>query len=63
MSENITGDNKSPGINEPLSSFPDSDGHFGIYGGRFVSEILMRALDELEKEYENYAMMINFRPS
>jgi tryptophan synthase beta chain len=52
MSENSAGDNKSPGINEHLSSFPDSEGHFGIYGGRFVSEILMRALDELEKEYE-----------
>ena len=52
MSENNPRDNKSPGINEHLSSFPDSEGHFGVYGGRFVSEILMQALDELEKEYE-----------
>ena len=30
---------------------PDKDGHFGIYGGRFVPETLMTALDELEREY------------
>ncbi|MCZ6501367.1 MAG: tryptophan synthase subunit beta [Gammaproteobacteria bacterium] len=35
-----------------MSSFPDDDGHFGIYGGRFVSEILMQALSELKSEYE-----------
>ena len=40
------------GANEKLLSFPDGDGHFGIYGGRFVSEILMQALAELESEYE-----------
>jgi tryptophan synthase beta chain len=30
---------------------PDSGGHFGPYGGRFVPETLMAALFELEKEY------------
>ncbi len=30
---------------------PDSRGHFGIYGGRFVSETLMKPLQELEKTY------------
>ena len=40
------------GENEHLFSFPDDEGHFGIYGGRFVSEILMQALAELETEYE-----------
>ena len=40
------------GVNERISSFPDDDGHFGIYGGRFVSEILMQALSELKSEYE-----------
>lgn len=39
------------GANENLLGFPDESGHFGIYGGRFVSEILMNALDELEKTY------------
>jgi len=32
---------------------PDSTGHFGIYGGRFVSETLIHALDELESIYTN----------
>src|SRR5712692_5311405 len=30
---------------------PDRRGHFGIYGGRYVSETLMPALIELEKAY------------
>ncbi len=33
------------------SQFPDARGHFGQYGGRFVSETLMPALDELEQMY------------
>ena len=30
---------------------PDSSGHFGAYGGMFVPETLMTALQDLEKEY------------
>jgi tryptophan synthase beta chain len=30
---------------------PDKNGHFGIFGGRFVPETLIYALEELEKEY------------
>jgi tryptophan synthase beta chain len=30
---------------------PDTTGHFGPYGGRFVPETLIHALDELEAEY------------
>ncbi len=30
---------------------PDKKGHFGEFGGKFVSETLIYALDELEKEY------------
>ncbi len=33
---------------------PDASGHFGPYGGRFVSETLMAALDELEALYAKY---------
>tara|TARA_R110001599_G_scaffold23245_14_gene85559 strand:- start:658 stop:1875 length:1218 start_codon:yes stop_codon:yes gene_type:complete len=33
------------------SAVPDVRGHFGPYGGRFVSETLMEALDDLEKLY------------
>jgi tryptophan synthase beta chain len=31
---------------------PDKKGHFGVFGGRFVPETLIYALDELEKEYK-----------
>lgn len=33
-------------------SLPDRNGHFGIFGGRFVPETLMPALEELTLEYE-----------
>jgi tryptophan synthase beta chain len=32
-------------------TLPDSTGHFGVFGGRFVPETLIFALDELTKEY------------
>jgi tryptophan synthase beta chain len=34
-----------------LNSVPDQAGRFGKFGGRFVPETLMRALDELATEY------------
>ncbi len=34
-----------------FASVPDERGHFGPYGGRFVSETLMYALDELQEIY------------
>ncbi|TDP75030.1 tryptophan synthase subunit beta [Roseateles toxinivorans] len=33
---------------------PDVRGHFGPYGGSFVSETLVHALDELKEAYEHY---------
>ena len=36
---------------EDLPILPDAKGHFGIYGGRFVSETLSAALDELQALY------------
>lgn len=35
------------------NQFPNAEGHFGPYGGRFVSETLIYALDELETIYKN----------
>ncbi|HXF17055.1 MAG TPA: tryptophan synthase subunit beta [Burkholderiales bacterium] len=32
---------------------PDAKGHFGPYGGVFVAETLMQALDELREQYES----------
>ena len=32
--------------------FPDKDGRFGEFGGKYVSETLISALDELEHTYK-----------
>jgi tryptophan synthase beta chain len=34
-----------------MSALPDASGHFGPYGGRFVPEVLMAPIEELEKAY------------
>ena len=31
---------------------PDKNGRFGIYGGRYVAETLVPALEELSEQYE-----------
>lgn len=33
------------------TQFPNAEGHFGQFGGRFVSETLIYALDELQEIY------------
>ena len=33
---------------------PDASGHFGIYGGSFVSETLTHAIHELREAYAKY---------
>ncbi|MEW8391740.1 MAG: tryptophan synthase subunit beta [Candidatus Thiodiazotropha sp.] len=37
-----------------IGSLPDSQGHFGPYGGLFVSETLMAPLQELRQAYQHY---------
>ena len=37
-----------------MYDFPDVRGHFGPYGGVFVSETLMYALNELKETYAKY---------
>ncbi len=37
-----------------MHSLPDSNGHFGPYGGRFVAETLMEPLEELRLAYERF---------
>ena len=44
-----------------IKIFPNKDGRFGEYGGKFVSETLMPALDELEKEYRKIKNNKRFR--
>jgi tryptophan synthase beta chain len=34
-----------------MTQVPDSGGHFGPYGGRFVPEVLMTPIEELERAY------------
>ena len=36
--------------------YPDAKGHFGPYGGVFVAETLMHALDELRTAYYKYSV-------
>ncbi|MGZ8317261.1 MAG: tryptophan synthase subunit beta [Telluria sp.] len=38
----------------PSYQQPDASGHFGPYGGSFVSETLVHALDELKAAYAHY---------
>jgi tryptophan synthase beta chain len=38
------------------TAFPDARGHFGPYGGRFVAETLMGALEELQGAYERFML-------
>ena len=42
-------------------ALPDRAGHFGIFGGRYVPETLMRALDELVREYRRLRKETSFK--
>jgi tryptophan synthase beta chain len=44
-----------------MPSLPDSRGHFGEYGGRYVAETLMPALFELERAYKEARRDAKFR--
>ena len=43
------------------ASVPDEAGRFGDFGGRYVPETLVHALDQLEKEYEASRQDANFQ--
>ena len=36
---------------ETKTTLPDQLGHYGVFGGRYVSETLMPAILQLEKAY------------
>ena len=44
-----------------MYDLPDERGHFGPYGGVFVAETLIQALDQLKAEYEHYRNEPAFR--
>ena len=41
-------------MSEKQTTGPDALGHFGMFGGRYVPEILIPALDELDEAYRKY---------
>ena len=43
---------KQISVDRPQSQLPDAQGHFGPYGGRYVPETLMAALEALTDAYE-----------
>ena len=44
-----------------MTSTPETSGRFGAFGGRYVPETLIPALDELEKAYESARIDPSFR--
>lgn len=44
-----------------MYNYPDDKGHFGIYGGRFASETLIPALDELNEAYRTIVPSAEFQ--
>jgi len=54
-------------VNDPVlntfdyAAMPDARGHFGRYGGKFVAETLMCALEELEAAYNKLSVDPGFR--
>ena len=46
---------------QSIHTLPDETGHFGPYGGRFVPETLMSALEELETAYRDARADVAFQ--
>src|SRR5271163_2202727 len=42
----------SAAVAQPTRHDPDSGGHFGVYGGRYVAEALMAVIEEVTAAYE-----------
>jgi tryptophan synthase beta chain len=51
----------TPNSAPQIASVPDAEGHFGPYGGIFVPETLMPAVQELREEYERARSDPGFR--
>ncbi len=51
----------NPQAIQPITTNPDADGKFGEYGGRYVPETLMPALDDLIDAYEELRDDAGFR--
>ncbi|HEY2932784.1 MAG TPA: tryptophan synthase subunit beta [Acidobacteriota bacterium] len=44
-----------------VTSQPDAEGHFGVYGGKYVPETLMAPLEELETAYHHFSKDAEFQ--
>ena len=44
-----------------MAAQPDASGHFGTFGGSFVPETLVAALDELTAEYHKAKADLEFQ--
>jgi tryptophan synthase beta chain len=55
-----TTDRSQPLLHGPGRTVPDHRGYFGAYGGKYVPETLMPALDELEKAYQEAQADLDF---
>ncbi|HEX9652477.1 MAG TPA: pyridoxal-phosphate dependent enzyme, partial [bacterium] len=47
-------------MTKPFDNLPDARGYFGAYGGKFVPEILVPALNELEEAYRGAQSEVKF---
>ncbi len=61
MQQGVTGNVRTGRHEKSLTGFPDSFGHFGTYGGRYVGETLMPALLELETAYREVTPKEDFQ--
>ncbi len=52
---------KQTAVDPTASRLPDALGHFGPYGGRYVPETLMAALEALEEGYESARRDLSFQ--
>ena len=48
-------------LEQSAASLPDASGHFGPFGGKFVSETLMAAIEELEQAWLKYRKDADFQ--
>ncbi len=59
MAEDMTAKEKTTAVD--YSAVPDEHGRYGPYGGRYVSETLISALDELEASYNKLSSDPDFQ--
>ncbi|WP_207769684.1 tryptophan synthase subunit beta [Solimicrobium silvestre] len=60
MNPNQNPSNTATAATSPHYQLPDERGHFGIYGGSFVSETLSHALNQLTDAYAYYSQDAEF---